>query len=99
MWRSTRHLIPTFLGIGVAAAVPIGGCGDGASAHVSSRRERVEVPFRRFRRVLLIKETEPIEPELLDYKFYAKGVGPVLGVEMSGGSDRQELVSLRRRPR
>ncbi len=65
-------------------------------ARVSSRRERVEVPFRRFRRVLLIEETEPIEPELLDYKFYAKGIGPVLGVEVSGGSDRQELVSLRR---
>jgi hypothetical protein len=66
-------------------------------ARVSSLSEQVEVPFRRFRRVLLIKETEPIEPELLDYKFYAKGVGPVLGVEVSGGSDRQELVSLGRR--
>jgi hypothetical protein len=30
MWGSPRHLIPTFLGIGLAAAVPVGGCGDGA---------------------------------------------------------------------
>jgi hypothetical protein len=55
--------------------------------------ERVEVPFGRFRHsVLLIQETERIERSLLDYKFYARGVGPVLGIEVSGGSDREELV-------
>ncbi|MGH2982992.1 MAG: hypothetical protein ACRDK5_01860 [Solirubrobacterales bacterium] len=36
--------------------------------------------------------TELIQRSLLDYKFYARGVGPVLGVEVSGGSDREELV-------
>jgi len=41
----------------------------------------------------LIKETEGIERTLLDYKFYARGVGQVLGIEVSAGSGREELVS------
>jgi hypothetical protein len=65
---------------------------------VFSLRERVEVPYRLFRRrVLLIKETEGIERTLLDYKFYARGVGLVLGVEISAGAAREELVSFTRR--
>jgi hypothetical protein len=51
------------------------------------------VPFGRFRDVLLIKESEGIERALLDYKFYARGVGPVLGIEVSAGSGREELVN------
>jgi hypothetical protein len=67
-------------------------------AKVFSLHERAEVPYRRFRSgVLLVKETSPLDPPgALDYKFYAKGVGPVLGVEISGGSDREELVDFRR---
>ena len=67
-------------------------------AKVFSRRERAEVPFRRFPSgVLLTKETSPLDPPgFLDYKFYARGVGPVLGIEISGGSDREELVRFRR---
>jgi hypothetical protein len=65
-------------------------------AEVFSLRERVEVPAGSFRRVLLTKETEPLDRTLLDYKFYASGVGPVLGVEVSGGGDREELVRFRR---
>jgi hypothetical protein len=56
----------------------------------------VDVPYGRFHRVLLIKESEGIERRLLDYKFYAWGVGLVLGVEVSGGSDRAELVRFTR---
>ena len=32
---------------------------------------------------------------MLEFKFYAEGVGPVLAVSVSGGSDREELVSYR----
>jgi hypothetical protein len=66
-------------------------------ASVFSLNERVEVPFGRFgRRVLLTKESSPLDPRgFLDYKFYAPGVGLVLGVEISGGSDREELVRYR----
>jgi hypothetical protein len=44
-------------------------------------------------RVVYIKESEGIERALLDYKFYARSVGPVLGIEVSAGSGREELVS------
>jgi hypothetical protein len=67
-------------------------------AVVFSLSERAETPLRRFRkRVLLTKETSPLDPRgFLDYKFYGRGVGLVLGVEVSGGSDREELVRYRR---
>jgi hypothetical protein len=45
----------------------------------------------------MIRETSPVEPKALAYKFYARGVGMVLGVAVSGGSDREELVHYSRR--
>ncbi len=65
-------------------------------AEVFGLSERAEVSAGRFRRVLLIKETEGIQRNVLDYKFYAREVGPVLGIEVSGGSDREELIGFRR---
>jgi hypothetical protein len=62
-------------------------------AEVFSLGERAGVPAGRFRDVVMIKETEGIERALLDYKFYARGVGPVLGIEVSAGSGREELVT------
>src|SRR5262245_2625134 len=63
-------------------------------AEVMSRREQVEVPFGFFPRgsVLMTRELNPIEPKVLEYKFYARGIGPVLSVAVSGGSDREGLV-------
>ena len=65
-------------------------------ARVMSLRERAEVPFGFFRRTLMTRDENPLEPRVLEYKFYARGVGPVLAVSVSGGSDREELVRLRR---
>ena len=66
-------------------------------AEVLSLREQVEVPFGHFRpgRVLMTRDLNPLEPKILEYKFFARGVGPVLAVGVSGGSDREELVSFR----
>ncbi len=63
-------------------------------AEVLSLGEQVEVPFGHFRKrsVLMTKEENPLEPEVLEYKFYARRVGPVLAVSVSGGSDREELL-------
>lgn len=60
--------------------------------------EWVEVPFGRFRNVLMTKDYTPLEPGVLEHKFYAKGVGPVLVVGISGGSDREELLRFTRGP-
>jgi hypothetical protein len=65
-------------------------------ASIMSRGEQVEVPFGHFRPVLMTRDVNPLEPRVLEYKFYARGIGPVLGVGVSGGSDREELVSYRR---
>jgi hypothetical protein len=59
---------------------------------VLSVDELVEVPFGDFRDVLMTKDFTPLEPRLLEHKFYARGVGPVLTLTISGGSDREELV-------
>jgi hypothetical protein len=65
-------------------------------ARIMSLRERAEVPFGFFSRALMTRDENPLEPRILEYKFYARGVGPVLAVSVSGGSDREELVRFRR---
>jgi hypothetical protein len=65
-------------------------------AKVLSRSEQAQVPFGHFRHVLLTKNFNPLEPRMLEYKLYARGVGPVLEVAVSGGSDRAELLRYRR---
>ena len=51
------------------------------------------MPFGHFTNVLLTKDYSPVEPNVLEYKFYAQGVGQVLAQTVSGGSEREELVS------
>jgi hypothetical protein len=67
-------------------------------AQVMSLKQQVEVPFGHFRpgRVLMTRDLNPLKPKILEFKFYARGIGPVLAVGVSGGSDREELVSFRR---
>jgi len=62
------------------------------SAAILSLTEQAQVPFGHFRDVLLTKEITPLEPRLLEYKLYAKGIGVVLAIAVSGGSDREELI-------
>jgi len=54
---------------------------------------QAEVPFGHFQPALMTQDTNPLEPKVLEFKFYAKDIGPVLAVSVSGGSDREELVS------
>lgn len=58
--------------------------------------ERVTVPFERFGNALLTKEWTPLEPGVLDHKFYARGIGTVLEQTVRGGDERNELVSFSR---
>jgi hypothetical protein len=59
------------------------------SGAVLSVRERVQVPAGRYRDALLTKDTNALEPDVLEYKLYAPGVGPVLALVVSGGSCRE----------
>jgi hypothetical protein len=45
--------------------------------------------------VVLTKDFTPLEPRVLEYKLYAPSVGPVLVLEVSGGSGREELIRFR----
>lgn len=62
-------------------------------AKVLSVDEQAEVPFGHFTGVMLTKDLTPLEPKVLEYKLYARGVGPVLALDASGASGREELLS------
>ncbi len=64
------------------------------NGEVLSTDEQAEVPYGHFTGVLLTKDTITIQPEVLEYKLYAPGMGPVLVLGVSGGTAREELVSL-----
>jgi len=61
-------------------------------AEVLSLDASEQVPYGSFDHLLETKESTPLEPGVVEHKFYAKGVGPILAVTVSGGSDREELV-------
>jgi hypothetical protein len=62
-------------------------------AETVSLTETVTVPAGTFHNCLKSKETTPLEPDLLEYKFYAPGVGNVLTIDARTG-DREELVQI-----
>jgi hypothetical protein len=59
---------------------------------VLSLDERVEVLYGSFDNLLMTKDTTPLEPDILEHKFYAEGVGPILALGLSGGVSREELL-------
>jgi len=61
-------------------------------AEVLSLSETVSVPVGSYDDVLMTEEINPLEPDVVERKYYAKGVGPILAVQVEGGSDREELV-------
>jgi predicted small secreted protein len=54
---------------------------------------QVEVPFGHFTDAVTTKDTTPLEPRVVEYKLYVSGVGPVLTLDVSGESGREELLS------
>jgi uncharacterized protein YceK len=55
----------------------------------------VTVPFRSFGAALLTKEWTPLEPRVLDHKYFVHGIGQVLGLAVTPPGDRTELVSFK----
>ena len=62
-------------------------------AVVLSVDEMAQVPYGHFTDVLMTKDLNPLEPKVLEHKFYARGVGPVLTLDVSGSAGREELLS------
>ena len=58
--------------------------------------EQAQVPAGHFRHVVMTREVNPLEPRVLEFKFNARGVGPVLAIDVSGGAGREELLRVTR---
>ena len=56
--------------------------------------QQADVPAGHFDDALLTADTIALEPDVLEYKLYARGVGLVLALGISGGGGREELVSM-----
>jgi hypothetical protein len=64
---------------------------DGAS--IISTDALAKVPYGRFDHGVQTRNFSGIEPDVIEEKIYAQGVGVVLEITVSGGSDRDELLS------
>jgi hypothetical protein len=62
-------------------------------AKVLSVDEVVSVPYGDFTGALQTEDTTPLEPGLVEHKFYVRDVGPVLALKVKGDTGREELVS------
>jgi len=66
------------------------------AAEILSVGSQVQVPYGRFHNAVLTRNFSTIEPTVEEMKLYAKGVGPVMELVVSGGSGRTELLSFKR---
>ena len=55
----------------------------------------VSVPYRSFGGTLLTKEWTPLEPDVLDHKYYVQGIGTVKEQSVKGGPEQLELVDVK----
>jgi hypothetical protein len=55
--------------------------------------ETVTVPFGTFDSVVVTQDTTPLEPQILEHKFYAAGIGVVMERVIRGGQEVSRLVS------
>jgi hypothetical protein len=65
-------------------------------AEVLSVHSQVQVPFGHYRDAMLTRNFSSIEPTVEEMKLYARGVGPVMELLVSGGSGRTELLNFTR---
>lgn len=61
-------------------------------ALVLSTDEKAETPTGKYDGALLTRDTTPLEPNLVELKWYAPDVGPVLTLTPSGEATREQLV-------
>ncbi len=64
-------------------------------AEIVSLSETLKVPYGYYNEVLKTKNTTRLEPSLLENKYYARGIGSVLEIDVSGGSGKVELIEVK----
>jgi hypothetical protein len=65
------------------------------TARVLALRESVAVPYGSYPDVVVTEDRNPLEPKILEHKFYARGVGVVLERLVEGGHEVLRLVDVR----
>ncbi len=55
---------------------------------------QVTVPFGHYRHVLMTEDTTSLDPTEVELKFYARGVGNVLGIDLSPQEGRTHLIRM-----
>jgi hypothetical protein len=63
-------------------------------AEVLSVAEHAQVPAGSYDGVAKTEETTALEPKALEHKYYARGIGPILTIDVAGGGTRDELLSV-----
>jgi hypothetical protein len=63
-------------------------------AEVLSLDEQVTVSYGSYENVLMTKEWNPLEPDVIEHKYYAEGVGNLLEETVEGGSGGFELLEM-----
>lgn len=58
---------------------------------ILSLDEHVEVPYGTFEGCIQTEDTTPLEPDVLENKYYCEGLGPVLAIDLEGGG-REQLI-------
>src|SRR5439155_9641729 len=65
-------------------------------ARVSGTHASISVRYGTFHHALKTHECTPLEPGVLDVKYYARGVGEVFEATVRGGAAQLELYSVMR---
>jgi hypothetical protein len=63
---------------------------------VRALNARVTAPELSSKHALMTEEWSPLEPGVIEHKFYVRGVGTVFEQTVKGGDDRNALISVRR---
>jgi len=64
------------------------------NGEVLATSNMVGVKAGRYKGSLVTMDTSTIEPDVVEFKFYAPNVGPLLALDVSGGAAREELVKI-----
>jgi hypothetical protein len=65
-------------------------------AEILALHALAKVPYGTYHDLVQTRNFSGIEPNVIEEKFYAPGIGVVLEITVSGGSDRSELIRFRR---
>lgn len=65
-------------------------------AQVLGYKDSFCVKYGCFENVLWTKEWTPLEPGIVEHKYYAKGIGLIFTIKVKGEEEQTELVRLRR---